>query len=60
MASGGYRVGAGRPKKSVTEKILNGNPGKRPIEVLQFDDGDELPKEPPIWLTKKAKERGTK
>ena len=31
MASGGYRVGAGRPKKSVTEKILNGNPGKKKL-----------------------------
>ena len=56
MGSGGYRAGAGRPRKPVSEKILNGNPGKRPIEVLQFDEGDELPKEPPIWLTKKAKE----
>lgn len=56
MPSGGYRAGAGRPKKSVTEKILEGNPSKRPIEVLKFEEGDSLPNEPPSWLTKKGKE----
>ena len=56
MASGGFRAGAGRPKKSVTEKILEGNPGKRPIEVLDFEEAEELPKDPPSWLTKKGKE----
>ena len=45
MPSGGYRANAGRPKKSVTEKILYGNPGKRPIEILNFECGDELPKD---------------
>ena len=34
MPSGGYRAGAGRPRKPATQKILEGNPGKRPIEVL--------------------------
>ncbi len=56
MPSGGYRANAGRPKKSVTEKLLDGNPGRRKIEVLQFDEGDEIPSEPPAWLTKKGKE----
>ena len=56
MASGGFRAGAGRPKKSVTEKILEGNPGKRPIEILDFEEAEELPKDPPSWLTKKGKE----
>ena len=56
MPSGGFRPNAGRPKKSVTERILDGNPGKRPIEILQFDGDDELPKDPPSWLTKKGKE----
>ena len=36
MASGGRRPGAGRPKKSATQKILEGNPGKRPIEVVNI------------------------
>jgi len=36
---GGARIGAGRNKKSLNEKILNGNPGKRRLEVFTFDDG---------------------
>lgn len=58
MASGGARPGAGRPKKAVTQKILEGNPGKRPIEVVNFttDNGLELPSEPPSFLSAKAKE----
>lgn len=56
MARGGYRANAGRPKKSVTEKIINGNPGKRKIEILEFEDGTELPNKPASWLNTKAKE----
>ncbi|MEI6131984.1 MAG: P27 family phage terminase small subunit [Bacillota bacterium] len=59
MASGGSRTGAGRPKKSVAEKILEGNPGKRPIHVLDFGHDSELPElpeNPPQYLTDDAKE----
>lgn len=57
MPSGGARPGAGRPRKPVEEKILEGNPGKRAIEVLDFNKSDvELPKEPPAYLSKEAKE----
>jgi len=57
MASGGRRPGAGRPKKSATQKMLEGNPGKRPIEVVDFAGGGvELPSEPPSYLSAKAKE----
>ena len=57
MASGGARPGAGRPRKAAAQKILDGNPGKRPIEVLDFQSGGmELPAEPPAYLTPKAKE----
>ena len=57
MASGGRRPGAGRPKKSATQKILEGNPGKRPIEVVNIKaEGIELPSEPPAYLSAKAKE----
>jgi len=56
MPSGGYRPGAGRPRKPVSEKILDGNPGKRPIEILEFDEGEELPKDPPSWLSKTGKQ----
>ncbi len=56
MPSGGRRAGAGRPKKAVTQKILEGNPGKRPIEVVTFNqDGMELPSEPPAYLSAEAK-----
>ena len=51
MPSGGYRANAGRPKKSATEKALEGNPGKRPIEVVDFSDADEIPATPPKWMT---------
>ena len=53
---GGYGPGADRTKKSVTEKILEGNPGRRKIEVLNFEDGDDIPLDPPNWLTKKGKD----
>ena len=56
MPSGGYRANAGRPKKSVTQKILEGNPGKRRIEFVNFDSGEELPETPAKWLTEKGKE----
>lgn len=58
MPSGGYRANAGRPRKSVTEKILEGNPGKRTIEVLDSKKKvkSTIPKDPPAYLTEKAKE----
>jgi hypothetical protein len=33
---GGARAGAGRKPKALAEKILEGNPGKRPIKVVEF------------------------
>ncbi|MBQ7797583.1 MAG: terminase [Clostridia bacterium] len=57
MPSGGYRAGAGRPRKPAAQKILEGNPGKRPIEVLDTKkQKSTLPKEPPAHLSEKAKE----
>lgn len=43
---GGSRPGAGRKKKSALEKIENGNPGGRPVEVLEIPevDGVDMPK----------------
>ena len=43
---GGKRPGAGRKKKAVTEKAANGNPGGRPLEVLDIPDmeGVDMPK----------------
>lgn len=56
MPSGGRRPGAGRPRKSATQKIIEGNPGKRPIEIVTFNDGIDLPSEPPAYFSAKAKE----
>jgi hypothetical protein len=33
---GGARPGAGRKPKPLAEKILNGNPGRRPLKVVEF------------------------
>lgn len=60
MPKGGRRPGAGRPKKPLSEKLLEGNPGKRKITVLEFDaplEAVELPS-PPEYLTDAAKGSG--
>ena len=36
MPRGGARPGAGRPKKPLNEKLLEGNPGRRDVTVLKF------------------------
>lgn len=36
MPRGGARPGAGRPKKPLADKILEGNPGKRELTKLKF------------------------
>ena len=43
---GGRRPGAGRKKKAVQEKAANGNPGGKPLKVLDIPDmeGVEMPK----------------
>ncbi len=58
MGAGGRRAGAGRPKKPAAQKVLEGNPGRRKIEVVEFNDGKgtALPKNPPEYLSAKAKE----
>ena len=38
MPRGGARPGAGRPKKALSDKVLAGNPGKRELTVVQFDE----------------------
>ena len=56
MGSGGARPGAGRKRKPVQQNILEGNPGKRPIKVLDFNSGLKLPQEPPSYMSEKEKE----
>ena len=35
---GGARIGAGAKKKPLADKIAEGNPGKRALTVISFDD----------------------
>ena len=38
MPRGGARPGSGRKKKPLAEKILEGNPGRRPLKVIEFNE----------------------
>jgi hypothetical protein len=42
MGRGGSRQGAGRPKKPLADKILEGNPGKRPLTIVEFPNSADL------------------
>jgi hypothetical protein len=39
---GGARPGAGQKKKALTDKLLEGNPGRRKLTVMEFDDTADL------------------
>ena len=46
---GGARIGAGAKRKPLVDKVAEGNPGKRAITVINFDnaenlEGQEMPK----------------
>lgn len=62
MGQRGPRKGrGGRPKRPLAEKIIDGNPGKRPLTVIDFSDnavdlkGRDMPK-PSEYLTAKQKD----
>ena len=38
---GGSRPGAGRKKKALSEKLVDGNPGKAPLTKIQFAEQDD-------------------
>ena len=45
---GGARIGAGQKKKALSDKIMEGNPGRRKLTVMEFSDtaslqGEEMP-----------------
>ena len=43
MGQRGPKPGSGgRPKKPIADKIADGNPGKRPLTVIDFKDGSTL------------------
>jgi hypothetical protein len=43
---GGARAGAGRKSKPLADKILEGNPGKRPIKIVDFSDAPKAERPP--------------
>lgn len=47
---GGKRPGAGRPKKPLAEKILEGTERKHRPKVLNFEREEEPKPEPPEWI----------
>ncbi len=60
---GGARVGAGAKKKPLADKIAEGNPGKRTIRVISFDnaaklEGRDMPK--PSKMLSAVQEDGKK
>jgi hypothetical protein len=57
MSRGGARPGSGRKKKPLAEKLLNGNPGKRPLKIVEFYDVPVAgPLTPPDFLKIASKE----
>ena len=65
MGQRGPKPGSGgRPRKPLSDKILDGNPGKRPLTVIEFNDsavdleGQVMPK-PSDYLSAKQKEGST-
>lgn len=57
---GGARPGSGQKKKALSEKLLNGNPGKRKLTVMEFTDavnleGETMPP-PRAYLASKQKD----
>ena len=62
MGQRGPKPGSGgRPKKALADKIADGNPGKRPLTVIDFKDsaadleGQDMPK-PSAFLSAKQKD----
>lgn len=39
---GGARIGAGQKKKALSDKLVEGNPGKRKLTVMEFTDTADL------------------
>lgn len=43
---GGARIGSGQKKKPLADRITNGNPGKRKLEVIDFTNAIDLQGQP--------------
>ena len=59
---GGARIGAGQKKKALADKLLEGNPGRRKLKVMEFKDTADLTGEtmpPTREFLKKVQKDGT-
>jgi hypothetical protein len=54
---GGARLNSGPGKKHLHQKLLEGNPGKRKLEVIEFENAAELQGQEQfqVLLSQKAK-----
>ena len=55
---GGARIGAGQKKKALSERIVEGNPGKRKLTVMEFTDtvdlqGETMPPQSQVDILKR-------
>ena len=58
MPKGGARKGSGRKPKPLAQKIAEGNPGRRQLKKVEFDDTSYDPSKPPAYLPMLEKKKG--
>ena len=58
MPKGGARKGAGRKPKPLSQKIAEGNRGKRPLKKVEFENTSYDPATPPVYLPLLEKKHG--
>ena len=57
MPRGGYRPNAGRKKRPLADKLLEGNPGKRELTVVRFQNqAENSTTKPPTFLEQCGRE----
>jgi len=59
MPKGGARKGAGRKPTPLAEKLAAGNPGKRPLKKVVFENNGYSPATPPRYLAELEKKKGS-
>ena len=59
MPRGGARPNAGRKPKPLSQKIAEGNPGKRPLKKVEFANTAYDPSTPPEYLRELEKQQGS-
>ena len=59
MPKGGARKGAGRKPKPLAVKLAEGNPGKRPLKKVEYENTTYDPSTPPAYLKDLEKQQGS-